>query len=55
MVNLLRRLRAWWTRDERAIQDWERRTGRRWIREGHVKKGGRNGPPRGERPPAPRF
>lgn len=40
-------------RDEAAIAAWEKRTGSRWLREGYVKKGGRNGPPTIERPPPP--
>jgi hypothetical protein len=52
-MQILRALWAWWTRDERRIRDWEARTGQRWLREGYTKKGGQNGPPTVERPPAP--
>jgi hypothetical protein len=52
-MNALRRLYAWWTRDEARIREWEARTGQRWLREGYVKKGGTNGAPGAERPPPP--
>jgi hypothetical protein len=41
-------------RKEAAIADYERRTGHQWLREGMIRKGGHNGPPRFERPPPPR-
>ena len=39
--------------DERRIREWEARTGGTWLREGHVKKGGLNGPPQFPRPADP--
>lgn len=52
-MNIVCRLHAWWNRDEILIREWEARTGQHWLREGYVKKGGQNGPPRGERPAPP--
>jgi hypothetical protein len=52
-AGLLVRLVRWWTHDELAIRAWEARVGPRWLREGTVKKGGQNGPPRSTRPPPP--